>query len=225
MGIDETYRTRSAEQLLQAQRDGVSAWQVASRAREVFEGNRRESREAKIDARRRLDALRRANVALVTRSKAVVVSGDVLQDAAPRAVVVHRQDWMRGKLALGLRGQGLRVVAEAADGADGLGISIAEQPDLVLIEDRVPSMTTTEVLRSLREFAPGTVTAAQVEHDDEVGDMLDAGAAAVFSRRMPPAQLCEQIVQFLKAQPDASPAASPGGRGRADRPARRAATA
>ncbi|MCW2500443.1 MAG: hypothetical protein JWN87_2119, partial [Frankiales bacterium] len=28
MGIDETYRTRSAEQLLQAQRDGVSAWQV-----------------------------------------------------------------------------------------------------------------------------------------------------------------------------------------------------
>jgi CheY-like chemotaxis protein len=201
MAIEQSYRTRSVEELLQAQCDGTRAWFVASKAREMFENSRRESREAKIDARRRLDALRRANAALVARSKvAVVVAQQLPPGAAPRALVVHRQDWMRGKLVLGLRGQGLEIVAEATDGAEALGIAIAEQPDLVVIEDRVPSMTTTEVLRSLREFAPGTVSAAQVEHGDEKEEMLEAGASVVFSRRTPPAELCEQVAAFLRGQ-------------------------
>jgi CheY-like chemotaxis protein len=198
----EGYGTRSALELLQDQLDGVAAWQIAARAREQAENARRENREVRTEARRRLEALRRTNEALLARSDAAVMeSVNILSTATPRAVVVHRQDWMREKLSIGLTEQGLTVVAQAQDGADALGISIAEQPDLLVVEDRLPSVRTVEILRTLKLFAPRTVIAAQVEHDSGVGDMLEAGAAAVFHRRVPPAVLCDQIVRYLRNRP------------------------
>ncbi len=193
---------RTVLQLVQDQLQGITAWQTSARARELADTARKDNRELHLDSRRRLEALRRANVALIARSEVTITRSLHLLDVAdPRAVVVHRQEWMREKLALGLTHQGLSVVAEADDGADALGISIAEQPDLVVIEDRLPSMTAVEVLRSLQEFAPHTVLAAQVDDGSRVAVILEAGASAVFSRRIPPAELCEQIAQFLKERP------------------------
>lgn len=199
----DEYGARSTLELLQDQLAGMAAWQIVARAREIAENTRRENREVRTEARRRLEALRRVNTALLARSEvAVAESMHFLSTTTPRAVVVHRQDWMRKKLSAGLAGHGLAVVAQAEDGADALGISIAEQPDLLVVEDRLPSMRTVEVLRSLQDLAPRTVVAAQVEHDSDVGAMLDAGAAVVFSRRVPPAVFCEQVAEFLRDRPE-----------------------
>jgi CheY-like chemotaxis protein len=202
MSHEDRYGNRTVLEVLQDQLDGVAAWQVAARARELASKARQDNREMRLDARRRLDSLRRANAALIARSEATITEAmHVLDLAPPRAVVVHRQDWMREKLAVGLTVHGLAVVAEADDGADALGICIAEQPDLVLLEDRLPSMTAVEVLSSIREFAPHTVAAAQVESDHSVGPMLDAGAVAVFNRRVPVALVCEHLADLLSDHP------------------------
>jgi CheY-like chemotaxis protein len=202
MSHQDQRRSRTVLELLQDQLDGVAAWQIAARARELADRARQDNRELRLDARRRLESLRRANAALIAQSEATITEAlHVLDVAPPRAVVVHRQDWMREKLAVGLSEHGLAVIAEADDGADALGICIAEQPDLLLLEDRLPSMTATEVLSAVREFSPCTLAAAQVESDRSIGPMLDAGAAAVFGRRVPVATVCEQLAEFLTDHP------------------------
>ncbi len=193
---------RTVLQLLQDQLQGVTAWQASARARELAETSRKDNRELRLDSRRRIEALRRANAAMIARSEVTTTrSLHLFEVAEPRVVIVHRQEWMREKLAAGLAQHGLSVVAEVYDGADALGISIAEQPDLVVAEDRLPSMTAVEMVRSLREFAPHTVVAAQVEDGSGVASILEAGASAVFSRRVPPAEVCEQVAQFLRDRP------------------------
>jgi CheY-like chemotaxis protein len=199
MTHQEIISGRTALQLLQDQLDGVTAWQTAARAREVTESARRDNREVRVEARRRLEALRRVNAAVLARADAAIIeSVQLFRPAPPRAVVVHRQDWMREKLTVGLMHEGVAVIAEADDGADALGISIAEQPDLVVLEDRLPSFPAVDVILSLREFAPRTVLAAQVESDNSVGPLLEAGAVAVFNRRVAPGELCCQLVDLLR---------------------------
>jgi CheY-like chemotaxis protein len=194
---------RTVLELLKDQLEGVAAWQTAARTRELADRARKENREMRLDARRRLESLRRANNALIAQSEATITEAlHVLDLTPPRAVVVHRQDWMREKLAVGLSERGFSVIAEADDGADALGICIAEQPDLVLLEDRLPSMTAVEVLCSMRKFARNTVSAAQVESDQSVTEMLDAGAAAVFNRRVPSSVVCEQLAEYLWQRPE-----------------------
>jgi hypothetical protein len=202
MAGERLYITRTAAQLRKDRERGAAAWQSFAGSREEFETVRRENREASTEARRRLEALRRINAALLERSeKAAAASQKVIGRVPARAVVVHRLDWMRERLALGLDEHGIAVVARERDGADGLGITIAEQPELLIVEDRLPSVRAVDLVRSLRDFAPNTVVAAQVEHADELDELIEAGAAAVFGRRVPPADVCAQLAGYLRSRP------------------------
>jgi DNA-binding NarL/FixJ family response regulator len=97
---------------------------------------------------------------------------------------------------------GVEVLAEADDGADGLGISIAEQPDLVLVEDRLPSLPALELVAAVREYAGHALVGAQVEHEADVAPLVEAGVNAVFSRRIPPAVMAEELHALLLAPPN-----------------------
>lgn len=196
--------TRTPAALRRDRERGIAAWQSAAATMEGLERVRRENREVGTEARRRLDALRRVNQALVERSElAAAASLEVMKRVPVRAVVVHRLDWMRDRLAAGLSDHGIVVVGAEHDGADGLGVTIAEQPDLLVVEDRLPSIRATEVVSSLRQFAPKTVVAAQVEGAEELEALLEAGAAAVFGRRVPPADVCAQLALLLRERPEA----------------------
>lgn len=187
---------RTPLEVLQDQLDGVTSWQVEARAREVADGAVTDSREARMDAQRRLDALRRTHRALLDRADGDhVLTG--LDVARPRAVLVHRNDWVLERLSQALTGCGLLVVAAARDGADALGIVVAEQPDLLFLEDRLPSVPTAAVLASVLVHARHTLVAVQVEHDEAAPAMFDAGAAAVFNRRVPTDVLAVQLAELL----------------------------
>lgn len=167
------------------------------------ESARRENREVQTEARRRVGALRRANAALLARAESSIADSLKLLDAqAPRAVVVHRQEWMLRTLGTGLSKQGLLVVALCDDGADALGISVAEQPDLVVVEARLPTVPAADLLGSLRQFSPRSLLAVQVETEEDVAPLLAAGASAVFSRRVPTADACARIGVYLRDRPD-----------------------
>ncbi|MCU1588511.1 MAG: hypothetical protein JWN31_2004 [Frankiales bacterium] len=193
------YVARSASELEQDRLAGVNAWNESARLLEASESARQENRQAGTEARRRIEALRRTNAALLRRSTAAAdASVEIIGKPVPRAVVVHRLEWMRGRLATCLMANDIDVVATEDDGADALGITIAEQPDLLVVEDRLPSVPAEELLTRLQEFAPRTLVATQVEHDSDADLMLAAGAAAVFNRRVPPAQVCAQLAEFLR---------------------------
>jgi CheY-like chemotaxis protein len=60
------------------------------------------------------------------------------------------------------------------NGADAVGVVAAEQPDLLLVEDRLPMVSGEQVIAGVRTFSPNTLIAAQVAYSDRVGALLDA---------------------------------------------------
>lgn len=89
------------------------------------------------------------------------------------------------------------MAATTTNGAAAIGIAVAEQPDLVLVEDALPMTTGVQVVQQVRRFSPETVVAAQVAHGDAVPPLVDAGAAAVFVRSVPPADAAARLLEML----------------------------
>lgn len=202
--------SRTDLQRLQDQLAQVQAFQVQMRAQQEADlaALAAAGRELRLDARRRLDSLERAQRALLTRAdQAIVATRDLLGKAGrpALAVIAHRNAWLAGKLADGLAAEGGEVVAVVDDGADALGVVVAEQPDLLVLEDRLPSLTGLELVRQVRTYANRTVVAAQVESTPPA-DMVAAGASAVFGRRVPPATVAEKVGAFLRTCGEAEPA-------------------
>jgi hypothetical protein len=185
---------------LDQQLRAVDAWNREAATLSQIHAQVANSREARMDAQRRLQALRRAQQALIARTESAIEDTmRLLREPRPRAVLVHRNAWLREKVAARLAELDVSVLAEADDGADGLGIAIVEQPDIVLIEDRLPSVPAVELVAAVREFVAGAVVAAQVEHEEDKASLLEAGASAVFSRRVPPAELADEVIALLAA--------------------------
>lgn len=155
-----------------------------------------------MDAQRRLEALRRTQDALETRAEEVSTRSLHAQEQHPRAVVVHRNAWLRDTLGLRLAELGVRVVAETEDGAEGLGLAIAEQPDVLVVEDRLPSLPAVEVVSGVRQYVLGALVAAHVEHQEDVPKLVAAGADAVFGRRVTPGVMAEQLASLLESPRD-----------------------
>ena len=192
-----SWTPRSELELLEDQLNGLSAWHDFMRLREDLEQLGRVSRETRLDAQRRLQALRRAHTALLARTDDSDRESGRLRRGAPRAVLVHRQEWLRGRVGAALQERGVEVVAQLADGADGLGVVVAEQPDVALVEDALPSVSGAELIRQARRMAPRTLLAAQVAHSGEAGRMLEVGATAAVARLMPPGDVAEEIHRLL----------------------------
>jgi CheY-like chemotaxis protein len=191
---------RSDLEVLEDQLKGMSDWQAAFHARlEAEQLTPSATREMRLEARRRIEVLKRTQAALQARAdRSVRQTVELLAARPARALLVHRNQWIRAKLAARLEAEGVQVLASLEDGADGLGCAIIEQPDLLLIEDLLPSVPGVELAKQARDFLPRAVIAAQVEDHHTVAAMLDAGAQAVFSRRVPPQLLAEQVADYLR---------------------------
>ena len=199
-----SWHPRLETQVLADQLQGISAWNAARRAIEMAEdaaaaGAR--SREMRLDLDRRMEVIRRQHEALVRRTdEQLASSARVLRTTAPaRALIVHRNEWFRGKLAEGLLDGGVDVIAQLENGADGVGVAVAEQPDLIVVEDKLPMITGDEVIRQVRQFSPVTIGIVQVSYDDGVAAALEAGARTAFTRRVPPAEVAREICQLVSA--------------------------
>jgi CheY-like chemotaxis protein len=159
------------------------------------------SREMRMDAARSLEVLRREHEALVSRAhEQLQASGHLLRTVATRRVVLaHRNDWFFRQVTQALEDSGVHVLAGTDNGADAVGLVVAEQPDLVLVEDTLSMLPGVEVVREIRRFSPETVVTAQAAYGDRVGQLLDAGASAVFTRRIPPADVARSLLRLVGA--------------------------
>lgn len=184
--------------LLCEQLAALSRWHAHRRTTEEIVELRGMNRELRLDLGRRQMARARQHVALLARVATQLETGErLLRHRPPRAVLVHRREWLRAKVAAELAGQGVQVVAELDDGADGVGVTIAEQPDLLLVEDALPTMSGVEVLRAVREFSPRTRLAAQVENELALPALVAAGASTVFTRRTSPTDIARELLALV----------------------------
>lgn len=183
-----------------SQVEAIDAWNVARQERERVLRSRPASRESSLDAARRLDVLDRVHTAVLARTEAFLsreVSPLMLRSGA-RAVVAHRHEWLVGMLCDALAAAGVRAVAATANGADALGMVIAEQPDVVLAGDPLLMMPGAELLAEVALFAPYTRRVALVAYSDDVAAMLEAGADSVFTRQVPPDMVAAGVLELVE---------------------------
>ncbi|GAB3456304.1 response regulator transcription factor [Streptomonospora sediminis] len=130
--------------------------------------------------------------------------------AAPeiRVLIVDDDPLLRAGLAMMLGGApDLNVVGEAGDGTGVAELVEREQPDVVLMDIRMPSMdglSATEALRA-RASAPEVIVLTTFDADEHVLRALSAGAAGFVLKDTPPAEIVEAVRRVSRGQPVLSP--------------------
>jgi DNA-binding NarL/FixJ family response regulator len=113
-----------------------------------------------------------------------------------RVLIVDDDALVRAGLSMILAGSDdVRVVAEAADGAEVPAAVDAFAPDVVLMDIRMPGvdgLAATESLRA-REEAPQVIVLTTFEAGDDVLRALRAGAAGFLLKDTPPPEILRAI--------------------------------
>jgi len=115
-----------------------------------------------------------------------------------RVVVVDDQALVRGGFRVLVdSAPDLQVVGEAADGAQAVDLALAQRPDVILMDIRMPSMDGLEATR--RILAADTTHLVRVlilttfDLDEYVFAALQAGASGFLLKDTPPAALLDGI--------------------------------
>jgi CheY-like chemotaxis protein len=197
--LSEGSARRCQWDVLTAQVRAIDAWNRSNRVANDGAAVIGLTREMRMDLSNRMEARRREQAALVARvDEQLRASADLLSARRPvRAVLAHRNEWLSGKVSSRLQEHGVLVVGVFGDGADAAGTIVAEQPELVFLEDRLPSLTGSDLVRRVRDFSPLSVIGAQVENSRGIAPLVDLGAHAVFTRRIPPVEIADQLLGYL----------------------------
>jgi CheY-like chemotaxis protein len=193
------WQPRDEAERIHAQVAALERWNRTQHLGDAAVRTSQLTREARLDLARRTEARRREQQALMSRAEEQLRVGRSLL-APATAVVAHRNAWFRDKVTQGLSLHGVEVTASIDDGADASAAIILDQPDLVLVEDLLPTLTGLQVIARAREYSPGAFVAAQVAASDEVARLLECGAQAVFTRRIPPAVVADRLVKCLHSR-------------------------
>jgi CheY-like chemotaxis protein len=190
---------RSQRDVLVQQLHAIDLFSKERAAAQLTEHAVGQSRESRMDLERRLEVLRRQHQAIIAQTEAQLkMSVAVLRnEVEPRIVIAHRNEWFVSKVTGVLAQEGVRVAALVENGADAVGAALAEQPELVLVEEKLAMVPGEQVVRDIRRYCPDTAVAAQVGYSDSVGALLEAGARAVLTRQVPPPEVASRLLQLL----------------------------
>ncbi|PWH06127.1 DNA-binding response regulator [Brachybacterium endophyticum] len=134
------------------------------------------------------------------------------QDTAPVSVLlVDDEQLMRAGLRMMIDGtDGITVVGEAADGQEAVTASAALDPDVVLMDIRMPGMDGIEATRRLRgtegHESPGVVMLTAFDTDTFLLDALRAGALSFLLKDSPPDRVVQAVHEAARGESRFSPA-------------------
>jgi DNA-binding NarL/FixJ family response regulator len=110
-----------------------------------------------------------------------------------RVVVADDQALLRGSFTMLVDSEpDLTVVGEASTGAEAVTVVLEQQPDVVLMDVRMPDMDGIEATRRLRDVSRILVV-TMFDLDAYVYDALRAGASGFLLKDTPPADLLAAI--------------------------------
>jgi DNA-binding NarL/FixJ family response regulator len=112
----------------------------------------------------------------------------------------------------GLRGiftndDAFEVVGEAADGPEALVVAMQTNPDVVLMDLRMPKMSGAEVIRRLREQTPGihVLVLTTFDNDADVLPAIEQGATGYLLKDTPRADLRRAVQAAARGETVLSP--------------------
>ncbi len=109
-----------------------------------------------------------------------------------RVVIVDDQELMRAGFRLILEAAGdIPVVGEAGDGEAALDVVRSANPDVVLIDIRMPRLDGVEATRRLRDHR--VIILTTFDHDEYVVEALRAGASGFLLKDAPPDELVRAV--------------------------------
>jgi len=126
-----------------------------------------------------------------------------------RVLLVDDQPLLRQGMTLVLDGEeDLQVVGEAADGVGALEQARRLQPDVVLMDVRMPRMDGIEATRRLAEVAPRcrVLILTTFDLDEHAFAGLRAGASGFLLKDVPPAELAGAIRAVARGDAVVAPA-------------------
>lgn len=124
-------------------------------------------------------------------------------------MIADDQELVRSGLKMVLEAAGIEVVGQAANGADAVGLANMVQPDLVLMDVRMPIMDGVEATRQLA--GPDVTEPVRVlvltmfDEDEHVDAALRAGASGFLLKDTPPDQLVNAIASVCSGGAVISP--------------------
>lgn len=128
-----------------------------------------------------------------------------------RILVADDERLFRAGLRLLLdRVPAMRVVAEAATGADAVAQYTLHRPDVTLLDLRFPDMCGVEAIRAIREqfLIARVVVLTACEGDEDVYQSLRAGARAYLSKDATPEELIDCIERVHRGERIVAPQAA-----------------
>ncbi len=125
-----------------------------------------------------------------------------------RVVLVDDDPLVRAGLAMILRGAPhLDIVGEAGDGVEGLAVIAETDPDVVLMDIRMPRMDGLDATKRLaaQESPPAVIVLTTFDADEYVVRALAHGATGFLLKDTPPAMIVEAIDKVAAGEPILSP--------------------
>jgi DNA-binding NarL/FixJ family response regulator len=126
-----------------------------------------------------------------------------------RVLIVDDDALVRAGLTMLLAGvKEIAVVGEAADGSEVARAVAEHEPDVVLMDIRMPGLdglAATELLRA-RDDAPEVIVLTTFDADDDVLRALRAGAGGFLLKDTPPAEIVRAVLAVAAGEPMLSPA-------------------
>ena len=109
-----------------------------------------------------------------------------------RVLIVDDQELVRAGFRMILEAQeGISVVAEAGDGEEAIDVARSAQPDVVLMDIRMPKLDGVEATRRLRDTR--VIILTTFDHDEYVVEALRAGASGFLVKDAPPEELVRAV--------------------------------
>ena len=136
----------------------------------------------------------------------------------PRCLIADDHPALTSAVSSYLSENGFEIVGPAPDGRRAVAIATEEQPDLALVDYRMPRLSGADLVRALREAAPETCIVVYTADGDErlAREVLNAGAIALVLKEAPLADLVRALEAALAGSSYLDPALAknpvPGGK-------------
>ncbi len=124
-----------------------------------------------------------------------------------RVLLVDDHPLVREGIMSLLREPEFEVVGQAADGKSAVALAARLQPDVALLDIRMPEMDGLEALRNIRACAPRTavVLVTQVEDEAHLLRAIELGASGYVVKGAPGRELRETVQHIASGEPGFSP--------------------